>query len=86
MQRKVFYPVATIRSLKQQLKDVTAQLWGLEDKFEKLFMSTKNYVDAVRLAPQRVEELIKDIFQKSREERVQKRLERKKTKSSGLGR
>ena len=50
------------------------------------FMSTKNYVDAVRLAPQRVEELIKDIFQKSREERVQKRLERKKTKSSGLGR
>ncbi len=75
---------STIRSLKQKLKDVTEQLWNLEDKFEKLFMSTKNYVDAMRLAPKRVEELIKDIFQKAREEREQKR--QRKTKSSGLGR
>ena len=76
----------TIRSLKQQLKDVTAQLWSLEDKFEKLFMSTKNYVDAMKLAPKRVEELIKDIFKKAREEREQKRQERNKSKLSGISR
>ena len=36
------------------------------------------------LAPKRVEELIKDIFKKAREEREQKR--QRKTKSSGISR
>ena len=75
-----------IESLKQQLQKVTARFWDLEDKFTKLFMSTKNFKDAMRFAPQRVEALFADIFQKEKEEKEQKRLERKKLKSRGISR
>jgi hypothetical protein len=75
-----------IRSLKQQLEDVTEQLWSLEDKFTKLFMSTKNFKDAMRLAPQRVEAVIRDVFQNARDTREQKRLESKKSKPRGISR
>ena len=73
-----------IESLKQQLQKVTARFWDLEDKFTKLFMSTRNFKDAMRLSPQRVEALFTDIFQKTKEEREQKRLDHKKTKHLGI--
>ena len=67
-----------IFSLEQQLQKVTARLWELEDRFTKLFMSTRDFKEAVRLAPQRVEALFSDIFQKAKEAREQKKLARSK--------
>ncbi len=66
-----------IESLKRQLREVTNQLWELEDKFTKLFMSTRDYTEAMRLAPQRVKEVFSKIFQKEKEERERKKNERK---------
>lgn len=74
-----------IKSIKQQLQSATARFWDLEDKFTKLFMSTKNYKDAMRLAPERVEEALSDIFQKAEEEKIQRRLQRSR-QSRGISR
>ena len=43
-----------IRSLEEQLQKITSQYWNLDDKFNKLFMSTKNFRNAMRIAPQRI--------------------------------
>ena len=69
-----------IDSLKRQLNKATSRIYELEDKFTKLFMSTKNFVDAMRIAPQRIKEVINDIFTKDREEREARRNLRRNSK------
>ena len=69
-----------ILSLQSQLQELWSSFWALEDKFTKLFMRTKDYVDAMRIAPERVNEVITDIFQKAKEERQRKKLERRHTR------
>ena len=50
------------------------------ERERKLFMSTRNFTEAMRLAPQRVEAVFTEIFQKDREEREARRNTRRKTK------
>lgn len=73
-----------IDSLTRKLQGVTAQVWDLDEKLTRLVMSTRNYKEAMRLAPERVEEVFSEIFQKSKEARAQKKLER--NKSRGISR
>ena len=75
-----------IQSLEQQLQKITSQYWNLEDTFNKLFMSTKNFRDAMQIAPQRIKEVISDIFAKDREEREARRKMRVSKKRGGLER
>ena len=75
-----------IHSLEQQLQKITAQYWNLDDKFNKLFMSTKNFRDAMQLSPQRIKEVISDIFTKDREERETRRKMRNNKKRGGCER
>ena len=69
-----------IVSLKRQLQELSTRFWALEDKFTKLYMSTKDYVDAMRIAPERVKEAIAEVFQKAKEERQRKKLEQRHTR------
>lgn len=66
-----------IVSLERQLQKATSRFWELEDKFTKLFMSTRDYVEAMRLAPERVKEVFTEIFQKAKKERERRKLERR---------
>ena len=75
-----------IRSLEQQLQKITSQYWNLDDKFNKLFMSTKNFRDAMQLAPQRIKEVISDIFTKDRKEQEARRNLRVNKKHDGYKR
>lgn len=69
-----------IETLKRQWRDLSDSFWALDDKFTKLFMSTKDYIDAMRIAPERVKEVIAEVFQKAREEHQRRKLERKHTR------
>ena len=68
-----------IASLRQQLNQVTYELYELKDKFTKLFMDTRNFKEALRLAPEKIEKVISDIFRIDREARQQKKLNRKRS-------
>ncbi len=41
-----------IASLRQQLSQVTGELYELKDKFTKLFMDTHRFKEAMRIAPE----------------------------------
>ena len=69
-----------ISSLQSQLQELWSSFWALEDKFTKLFIRTKDYVDAMQLAPERTKEAIAEVFRKVREERQRRKLERKYTR------
>lgn len=58
-----------IHTLEQQAQKATARVWELEDKLTKLFMSTRDFKEAMQLAPQRIKEVFAEIFLKDREER-----------------
>ena len=72
-----------IHSLEEQLQKITSRYWNLDDTFNKLFMSTKNFRDAMKLSPQRIKEVISDIFAKDREEREARRNLRVNKKRDG---
>ena len=69
-----------IDSLKRQLQSVTSRLWDIEEKLTRLVMSTRNFKEAVRLEPERVEAVFADIFARDREEREARRLMSRSTK------
>lgn len=77
--KEAISPRGRIDSLERQLQKATTRLWE-EDKLTKLVMSTRDFMDAMRLAPQRVKELFADIFQKDKEEREGRKFERKKSR------
>lgn len=58
-----------IDSLKRQLQGVTARVWDLEEKLTMLVMGTRDFKEAMRLAPQKVETVFADIFSRDQEER-----------------
>ena len=62
-----------IHTLEQKAQKATARVWELEDKLTKLFMSTRDFKEAMRLAPERVKEVFMDIFKRDREEREVRR-------------
>ncbi len=62
-----------IHTLEQKAQKATARVWELEDKLTKLFMSTRDYKEAMRLAPERVRAVFAEIFQRDREEREARR-------------
>ena len=69
-----------IHSLERELQGVTTRLWDLDDKLTKLVMSTRDFKEAMRLAPQKVEAVFAEIFQQDREEREARRNVHRKTK------
>ncbi len=62
-----------IHTLEQRLQKAVARVWELDDKLTKLLMSTRNFTEAMRLAPQRVEAVFAEIFRQDREEREARR-------------
>ncbi len=62
-----------IDSLKRQLQGATARLWDLEDKLTRLVMSTRDFKEAMRLAPERVQAVFAEIFSRDQEEREARR-------------
>lgn len=69
-----------IHTLEQQAQKATARVWELEDKLTKLFMSTRDFKEAMQLAPQRVKEVFAEIFLKDREEREARRSMRRNSR------
>jgi hypothetical protein len=69
-----------IDSLKRQQQGTTARLWDIEEKLTRLVMSTRDFKEAMRLAPERVEAVFAEIFQRDREEREARRHMRRSTK------
>jgi len=69
-----------IHTLEQRAQKATARVWELEDKLTKLFMSTRDFKEAIRLAPERVKEVFAEIFSRDQEEREARRQMRRSTK------
>jgi CII-binding regulator of phage lambda lysogenization HflD len=66
-----------IRDLQQRLSKVSNQLYTIRNSFDKMLDETRDFYQAMRIAPQRVKEVFLDIFQKAKEAREQKKLQRK---------
>jgi hypothetical protein len=69
-----------IESLKRKLQGATTRVWDLEDKLTKLVMSTRDFKEAMQLAPQRVDAVFAEIFLRDREERETRRHLRRSAK------
>jgi hypothetical protein len=67
-----------INTLERQLQGVTDRYWKLENSFNQLVDDTREFRDAMRVAPQRVKEALSDIFQKAKEAMTQKKVQRSK--------
>lgn len=65
-----------IESLQQQLSGLQGRYWGLTARFNELFDETKDYREAMRFAPQKVNTIFADIMQKAKEESERKKKER----------
>ena len=69
-----------IDTLTRQLQDTTARLWDMEEKLTRLVMSTRDFKDAMRLAPERVQTVFAEIFSRDQAEREARRNMRRGTK------
>ena len=69
-----------IHMLEQQVQKLKARVWELEDKLTKLFMSTRDFKEAMRLAPGRVRAVFAEIFSRDQEEREARRQMRRGAK------
>lgn len=65
----------TIANLKRQLSSVKEDLYQARVRLNELMEQTKDFFRAFKLAPERVKELLQDIFQRDKEEKEQKRLQ-----------
>jgi len=64
---------STIADLERQLTRTSNLYWREKDAFEKLYTETQPFRDAMRLAPQRMRETIRDIFQQAKEAKEQRK-------------
>jgi hypothetical protein len=64
---------STIADLERQLTRANHLYWREKDAFEKLYTETQPFRDAMRLAPQRMRETIRDIFQQAKEAKEQRK-------------
>ncbi len=62
-----------IADLTRQLRDTSSQLFSSQLSWEQLYEQTSGFLQAMKLAPQRIKEVISDIFLKDREEREARR-------------
>ena len=62
-----------IADLTRKLQETRNKVAGLDAAYDRLYEQTRDFFQAVKLAPQRVKELFADIFKKDREERELKR-------------
>lgn len=62
-----------IADLARQLRDTSSQLFSSQLSWEQLYEQTSDFLQAMKLAPQRIKEVISDIFLKDREEREARR-------------
>ncbi len=65
-----------ISDLQERLNRVSNQLYSIRNGFDKMLDETRDFYQAMRIAPQRVKEVFTDIFQKAKEAREQKKLQR----------
>ena len=64
---------STIADLERQLTRTSNLYWREKDAFEKLYTETQPFREAMRLAPQRMRETIRDIFQQAKEAKEQRK-------------
>lgn len=69
-----------ISELTQKLQDAGARILDLQSSWERLYEQTKDFRQAVKLAPQRVKEVFTEIFAKDRETRELQRILRRSAK------
>lgn len=62
-----------ITDLTRQLRDISSRLFSSQNNWEQLYEQTSDFLQAMKLAPERVKEVISDIFLKDREEREARR-------------
>ncbi len=60
---------STIDELKRKLRDAKRKIESLNLAYDRLFAQTKEFSQAVKLAPQRVKELFNDIFEKAHQDK-----------------
>ncbi|MEL7656909.1 MAG: recombinase, partial [Bacillota bacterium] len=66
-----------IAELTRQLRDTSTRLFSSQLNWEQLYEQTSDFLQAMKLAPQRVKEVISEIFLKDREERETRRVMRR---------
>ncbi|MCL2300715.1 MAG: plasmid recombination protein [Firmicutes bacterium] len=64
---------STIADLERQLTRTSNLYWREKEAFDKLYTETQPFRDAMRLAPQRMRETIRDIFQQAKEAKEQRK-------------
>jgi len=64
---------STIADLERELTRTSNLYWREKDAFDKLYTETQPFRDAMRLAPQRMRETIRDIFQQAKEAKEQRK-------------
>lgn len=62
-----------IADLTRQLRETSSRLFSLQMDWEQIYEQTNDFFQAMKLAPQRVKEVISDIFLKDCEEREARR-------------
>jgi len=69
-----------IADLTRQLRETSSGLFNWQLSWQELDEQTKEFRQAMKLAPQRVKEVISDIFLKDREEREARRSMRRNSR------
>ena len=62
-----------IADLTERLREAMTTIGGLKLSYNNLYEQTKEFFQAMRIAPQRVKEIFTDIFTKDRQERESRR-------------
>ncbi len=71
-----------IESLGRQVRELQSKYWQINEQFNKLIDATHDFREAMKLAPQKVKAVFAEIFQKAKEEKEERKLQRRQ-KSSG---
>ena len=72
-----------IRDLKEQVRLGAERFKDMRDRFNRLFADTKEYREAIAVAPERVKSFIAEIIERARQEKMlqrQHKLERKRSR------
>ncbi len=72
---------ATIENLNDRLREITNKYNTLKTAFDKLKEETKQFMEAVKEAPEKVVNFITDVIKKAREAREQQKLEAERQKA-----
>lgn len=72
---------ATIENLNDRLREMTNKYNTLKTAFDKLKEETKQFVEAVKEAPERVVNFLADVIKKAKEAREQQKLEAERQKA-----